>query len=166
MKSSITTLTLSISVLCFVLLSSCSEESANEHSDEHASEHSDEHSSEPSDARVTAIAIHDDSGRLAKEFRAKLASQFQLATTTEPTDSAFLKEIVILDARFKVWSKTLVKLPGTVCNHEEGEHHHHDHAAEALLEELSDEELLDLQKAIHDEIMELIEDLDVLVSSK
>ena len=52
MKSSITTLTLSISVLCFVLLGSCGEE----------------HASEPSEARVNAIAIHDDSGRVAKVF--------------------------------------------------------------------------------------------------
>ena len=162
MKSSITTLTLSISVLCFVLLSSCSEESASEHSDEHASEHSDEHASEPSDARVTAIAIHDDSGRLAKEFHVKLANQFAV---TENTDSSFIK-LAELDARYVVWSKTLVKLPGTACNHEEGEHHHHDHAAEAQLENLSDEELLELQEAIQAELMLLINDLDVLLSRK
>jgi hypothetical protein len=72
MKSSITTLTLSISVLCFVLLSSCSEE----------------HSSEPSEARVNAIALHDDSGRLAKEFHVKLANEFAV---TEITDSSFIK---------------------------------------------------------------------------
>ena len=71
-----------------------------------------------------------------------------------------------LDARYVVWSKTLVKLPGTACNHEEGEHHHHDHAAEAKLEELSDEELLELQEAIQAELMMIINDFDVLVSPK
>jgi hypothetical protein len=146
MKSSITTLTLSISVLCFFLLSSCSEE----------------HSSEPSEARLNAIAMHDDSGRLAKEFHVKLANQF---AETENTDSLFMK-LAELDARYVVWSKTLVKLPGTACNHEEGEHHHHDHAAEAQLENLSDEELLELQEAIQAELMLLINDLDVLLSRK
>ena len=146
MKLSITTSTLSISFLFFVLLSSCSEE----------------HASEPSEARKNAISMHDDSGRLAKEFHVKLANQFAV---TENTDSSFIK-LAELDARYVVWSKTLVKLPGTACNHEEGEHHHHDHAAEALLEEYSDEELLELQEEIHNEIEELIEDLDVLVSSK
>ena len=146
MKLSITTSTLSISFLFFVLLSSCSEE----------------HASEPSEARKNAISMHDDSGRLAKEFHVKLANQFAV---TENTDSSFIK-LAELDARYVDWSKTLVKLPGTACNHEEGEHHHHDHAAEALLEEYSDEELLELQEEIHDEIVELIEDLDVLVSSK
>ena len=146
MKSSITTLTLSISVLCFVLLSSCSEE----------------HSSEPSEARVNAIAMHDDSGRLAKEFYEKLENQI---AETENTNSLFIK-LAELDARYVVWSKTLVKLPGTACNHEEGEHHHHDHAAEAQLENLSDEELLELQEAIQAELMILINDFDVLLSRK
>ena len=146
MKSSITTLTLSISVLCLVILSSCSEEK----------------SSEPSDARLNAIAMHDDSGRLAKSFHVRLANQFAV---TESTDNSFLN-LVELDARYVTWSKTLVKIPGTACNHEEGEHHHHDHAAEAQLENLSDEELLELQEAIHLELMILINDLDVLLSRK
>ena len=149
MKASITTLAFSISLLFLVSLTSCGEEP----------------SSELSDARVSAISMHDDSGRLAKEFKAKLASQFQVATT-EPTDSSFVKQLVALDTSYKIWSKTLVKIPGTACNHEEGEHHHHDHAAEAKLEELSDEELLELQEAIQVELMELINDLDILVSSK
>jgi len=146
MKAFISTLTLSISILCFFLLSSCNEE----------------HPSEPSDARVNAIAMHDGSGRLAKEFHVRLANQFAV---TEITDSSFIK-LVDLDARYVVWSKTLVKLPGTACNHEEGEHHHHDHAAEAQLENLSDEELLELQEAIQAELMILINDLDVLLSRK
>jgi len=146
MKAFITTLTLSISILSFLLLGSCGEE----------------HASEPSVARVSAIAIHDDSGRLAKEFHVRLANEFAV---TEITDSSFIK-LVDLDARYVVWSKTLVKLPGTACNHEEGEHHHHDHAAEAQLENLSDEALLELQEAIQAELMIIINDLDVLVSQK
>ena len=146
MKSFISILTLSISFLCSVLLNSCSEE----------------HASEPSEARLNAIALHDDSGRLAKEFHVKLANQFAV---TEVTDSSFMK-LAALDARYVIWSKTLVKLPGTACNHEEGEHHHHDHAAEAQLEKLSDEELLELQEAIQAELMLLINDLDVILSSK
>ena len=146
MKASISTFAFSISLLFLVSLTSCGEEP----------------SSELSDTRVSAIAMHDDSGRLAKEFHVKLASQFAI---TEPTDSSFMK-LVSLDARYVIWSKTLVKIPGTACNHEEGEHHNHDHAAEAKLEELSDEELLELQEAIQAELMELINDLDILVSSK
>ena len=146
MKAFITTLTLSISILSFLLLGSCGEE----------------HASEPSVARVSAIAIHDDSGRLAKEFHVRLANEFAV---TEITDSSFIK-LVDLDARYVVWSKTLVKLPGTACNHEEGEHHHHDHVAEAQLENLSDEALLELQEAILAELMIIINDLDVLVSQK
>lgn len=146
MKASISTLAFSISLLLLVSLTSCGEE----------------HSSEPSDARVSAIAMHDDSGRLAKEFHVKLANQFAI---TDPTDTSFMK-LVALDARYVIWSKTLVKIPGTACNHEDGEHHNHDLVAEAKLEELSDEELLELQEAIQAELMELINDLDILVSSK
>ena len=99
---------------------------------------------------------------MAKEFHVKLTNQFAV---TEITDSSFIK-LADLDARYVVWSKTLVKLPGTACDHEEGEHHHHDHAAEAQLENLSDEELLELQEAIQAELMILINDLDALLSRK
>ena len=145
MKASISTLAFTISFLCLVSLISCDEEL----------------SSELSDARVSAITMHDDSGRLAKAFHVKLANQFAI---TDLTDTSFMK-LVALDARYVIWSKTLVKIPGTACNHEDGEHHNHDHVAEAKLEKLSDEELLELQEAIQAELMELINDLDILVSS-
>jgi hypothetical protein len=60
----------------------------------------------------------------------------------------------------------MVKLPGMACNHEEGEHHVHDHAAEDKLAQLSAEDLLTLQEAIQDELKSLILDLDSLIEDK
>ena len=59
--------------------------------------------------------------------------------------------------------KKLVKLPGTKCNHAEGEEHVHDHATESRLAELSDAELLDLQKSIQQELADLVCELKTVV---
>ena len=94
-----------------------------------------------------------------KEFHKKLANQF---ANTPQSDSTFMY-LVELDARYVIWKKSLVKLPGTECNHAPGEEHVHDHAAESALEKLSDEELLDLQKAIRSELDQIICDFNALL---
>ena len=67
-------------------------------------------------AKSMAISVHEESGRLAKEFHVRLAKEF---VNTPTTDSSFIK-LVSLDSRYVTWSKSMVKLPGTECNHEEG----------------------------------------------
>ena len=78
------------------------------------------------------------------------------------TDSLF-SELEVIDGKFKEWKKKLVKLPGTKCNHAEGEEHFHDHVAESRLAELSDAELLDLQKLIQQELADLVCELMTIV---
>jgi hypothetical protein len=119
-----------------------------------------------SNAKSLAISVHEESEKLAKEFHVRLATEFGLLAdiNTPRTDSSFIK-LVSLDARYLTWSKTMVKLPGTVCNHEEGELHIHDHAAEEKLAELSGDDLLQLQNAIQEELKVLISDFDSLVES-
>ena len=107
-----------------------------------------------------AVVIHNASDERSQEFLKSLVHQFQI---TEHTDSNFLK-LAALDARFTEWKKSMVKLPGTECNHAPGEDHHHDHAAEALLEELSEADLITLQDAISTSLDEIIADFDKLVS--
>ena len=52
------------------------------------------------------------------------------------------------------------------CNHATGEEHVHDHAAEAALEKLSDAELLELQKAIREELDKLICDFNTVIGER
>jgi hypothetical protein len=139
-------------LLSIFFFSSCGDSSHKEH-------HHDSQSD--NNAKSMAISVHEESGRLAKEFHVRLATEF---AKTPPTDSSFIK-LVSLDSRYVTWSKTMVKLPGTECNHEEGELHIHDHAAEEKLAELSDEDLLKLQNAIQEELKLLISDLDILIES-
>lgn len=120
----------------------------------------DDSSQNKVDAKQQAIEIHESCSAGAKEFRGRLAGAF---SETTPQDTLFT-QLVALDLRLQEWSKTLVKLPGMECNHAPGEHHHHDHAAEAALEKLSDEELLELQKAIRAELDALVSDFDALTS--
>ena len=136
-------------VAAFSILASC------------GGDHSHENSTSQSDVQVKAIEIHEASSARAKEFRSNLASMF---SETAPTDSIY-QQLVGLDLKLQEWSKTLVKLPGMECNHAPGEHHHHDHAAEAALEKLSWEELLKLQEAISAELDALFAELELLSSS-
>ena len=147
MKLSTSIFTVLLAIFSF---SSCDESSHKEHNNDSHGE---------SDAKAMAISVHEESGKLAKEFHVRLASIF---AKTPSTDSTFTK-LVSLDSRYVTWTKSMVKLPGTVCNHEEGELHVHDHAAEEKLAELSDEELLKLQNAIQEELKVLISDLDLLI---
>jgi hypothetical protein len=139
-------------LLSIFFFSSCGDSSHKEH-------HHDSQSD--NDAKEIAISVHEESGLLAKQFHLRLATEF---VNTPPTDSSFIK-LVSLDSRYVTWSKTMVKLPGTECNHEEGELHIHDHAAEEKLAELSGDDLLKLQNAIQEELKGLISDLDILIES-
>lgn len=120
---------------------------------------STDHSHNESSEKSQAVAIHDGCTVVSREFHKKLANQF---AQTAQTDSAFI-HLVDLDRRFVKWKKTLVKLPGTECNHAEGEEHVHNHVAEAALEKLSDAELLELQKAIRSELDSIICDFNKLI---
>ena len=149
MKFSTSVFTVFLSIFFF---SSCGDSSHNEHIHDSLSD---------SDAKEMAISVHEENGKLAKEFHVRLATEF---VNTPPTDSSFIK-LVSLDSRYVTWSKTMVKLPGTECNHEEGELHIHDHAAEEKLADLSGDDLLKLQNAIQEELRGLISDLDILIES-
>ena len=116
------------------------------------------HSHEVSADKQAAIGIHEQCKVDAAKFRSELAGVFKV---TAQDDSTFL-HLIALDVRLQEWSKTLVKLPGTACNHAEGEEHVHDHVAEAALAELSDAELHELQKEIRAELATLICDLKKL----
>ena len=149
MKISTSVLTVFLAIFSF---SSCGDSSKSESNNDALGE---------SNAKSMAISVHEESGRLAKEFHVRLATEF---VNTPTTDSSFIK-LVSLDSRYVTWSKSMVKLPGTECNHEEGELHIHDHAAEEKLAELSDEDLLKLQNAIQEELKLLISDFDILIES-
>ena len=149
MKISTSVLTVFLAIFSF---SSCGDSSKSESNNDALGE---------SNAKSMAISVHEESGRLAKEFHARLATEF---VNTPTTDSSFIK-LVSLDSRYVTWSKTMVKLPGTECNHEEGELHIHDHAAEEKLAELSDDDLLKLQNAIQEELKVLISDFEILIEN-
>tara|TARA_B110000444_G_scaffold195207_1_gene185655 strand:- start:3397 stop:3855 length:459 start_codon:yes stop_codon:yes gene_type:complete len=141
------TLLLSIFITLTSLLSSCQGGGEEHNHDEVNSDKSE------------AVEIHNASDSRAKDFEKSLVLQFRV---TENTDSNFIK-LAAIDARYLDWKTSMVKLPGTECNHAPGEEHHHDHAAEALLEELSDADLLTLQKDISSALDVIIADFNQLV---
>ena len=117
------------------------------------------HTHEDSEEKKQAIEIHENLKHESKKFNSMLATEF---SQIHYTDSLF-SELEVIDGKFKEWKKKLVKLPGTKCNHAEGEGHIHDHAAESRLAELSDAELLDLQKSIQKELVDLVCELKTTV---
>ena len=136
-------------VSIIILFASCSE-----------SDSSHAHSVTEGFDKAQAIAIHEESSIMAKQFQHNVVEQF----SSSPSDSVF-NLLAGIDARLFEWKKTLVKLPGTECNHAPGEEHHHDHAAEAALAELSDEQLHELQLAIRAELDKIICDFNKIVGN-
>jgi hypothetical protein len=59
-----------------------------------------------------------------------------------------------LQSELSDWDTELVEIPGH-CFHEEGEAHEHDHAEEARLAKLSDQEILDIQKELDVKLKEI-----------
>jgi hypothetical protein len=141
------TLLLSIFITLTSLLSSCAGGGEEHNHDKVNSDKSE------------AVEIHNASDARAKDFQKSLVLQFRV---TENTDSNYIK-LAAIDARYLDWKTSMVKLPGTDCNHAPGEEHHHDHAAETLLEELSDADLLTLQKDISSALDAIIADFNQLV---
>lgn len=65
-----------------------------------------------------------------------------------------------LDAQYEAWLSNQVLLPGQSCNHDhaDGEHHHH----HASMDDLSDADHLELQKAIRVELDSMVTALNSL----
>ncbi|MFT4679521.1 MAG: hypothetical protein ACI9RU_002695 [Litorivivens sp.] len=59
-----------------------------------------------------------------------------------------------LQSDLTAWDNELVEIPG-YCFHEEGTAHEHDHAEEARLAKLSDQEILDIQKELDIKLKEI-----------
>ena len=74
--------------------------------------------------------------------------------------AAVLSQLDELEAQYQAWMSDQVLLPGATCNHDhaDGEHHHH----HTSLDDLSDEDHLELQKAIRAELDKLVATLNGL----
>ena len=121
-------------------------------------DHNQEQSMSESEAQKQAIEIHEAASARAKEFRSDLAAAFKAAQD----EGNISQELLGLDTRLQAWSKLLVKLPGMECNHAPGEHHHHDHAAEARLAEMKWVEILKIQESVSAELDSIVADLEAL----
>ncbi|MDG2363682.1 MAG: hypothetical protein P8L80_06235 [Flavobacteriales bacterium] len=88
MKISTSVLTVFLTIFFF---SSCGDSSESKNNNDSLGENN---------AKSMAISVHEESGRLAKEFHLRLASEFKLLAdiNTPHTDSSFIK-LVSLDSR-------------------------------------------------------------------
>jgi hypothetical protein len=71
-----------------------------------------------------------------------------------------LQTIESLGERLAAWSANQVLLPGQTCNHDHGDGHAHNHGT--AMNDLSDEDHLELQRAIRAELDAMIAELDKL----
>ena len=127
------------------------------------------HSHEDSATMKEARALNAETNEVARKFHERLELiredlSAQLNRDGQGMDSLFesaLGQLDELDARYEQWMSNQVLLPGATCNHDhaEGEHHHHH---ETSLDELSDGDHLELQKAIRAELEMLVSQLNSL----
>lgn len=127
------------------------------------------HNHEDSPTLKEARALNAETETLAREFGNRLdlvneELQTLLAATESPDslDAMRLRkrlgEVEALAAAYQAWGANQVLLPGATCNHDHGDGHAHNHGTS--LDELSDADHLELQRAIRAELEGLMSKLD------
>lgn len=128
------------------------------------------HTHEDSVTMKEARAVNDETTLVARSFeqrsdmvREDLVTRMAMEETPEEVKekmAAVLSQLDELEAQYQAWMSDQVLLPGATCNHDhaDGEHHHH----HASLDDLSDEDHLELQKAIRAELDKLVATLNGL----
>lgn len=117
-----------------------------------------------------ARALHEESNAVALSLEQRLALiqedltvrlQGDLEQEAAAQLSSALAQTMAIEVRYETWMSEQVLLPGATCNHDhaDGEHHHHHHAS---LDDLSDGDHLELQKAIRAELDGLVNDLNAI----
>jgi hypothetical protein len=128
------------------------------------------HTHEDSATMKEARAVNEETTLVARSFeqrsdmvREDLVTRMAMEETPEEVKekmAAVLSQLDELEAQYQAWMSDQVLLPGATCNHDhaDGEHHHH----HASLDDLSDEDHLELQKAIRAELDKLVATLNGL----
>ncbi len=128
------------------------------------------HTHEDSATMKEARAVNEETTLVARSFeqrsdmvREDLVTRMAMEETPEEVKekmAAVLSQLDELEAQYQAWMSDQVLLPGATCNHDhaDGEHHHH----HASLDDLSDEDHLELQKAIRAELDKLVATLNSL----
>ena len=116
-----------------------------------------------------ARALHEESNAVALSLEQRLeliqedlSARLQESMEQEKADqlSSALGQVNAIEGRYETWMSEQVLLPGATCNHDHGEHHHHHH--HASMDDLSDGDHLELQKAIRAELDGLVNDLNAI----
>ena len=116
-----------------------------------------------------ARALNEESNAVALSLEQRLeliqedlSARLQGSMGQENTDqlSSVLEQVNAIEGRYETWMSEQVLLPGATCNHDHGEHHHHHH--HASMDDLSDGDHLELQKAIRAELDGLLNDLNAI----
>ena len=124
---------------------------------------------EDSPVMKEARALHEESNAVALSLEQRLeliqedlSARLQGSMGQENTDqlSSVLEQVNAIEGRYETWMSEQVLLPGATCNHDHGEHHHHHH--HASMDDLSDGDHLELQKAIRAELDGLVNDLNAI----
>ena len=128
------------------------------------------HTHEDSATMKEARAVNEETTLVARSFeqrsdmvREDLETRMSMEETPEEIKekmAAVLSQLDELEAQYQAWMSDQVLLPGATCNHDhaDGEHHHH----HTSLDDLSDEDHLELQKAIRAELDKLVATLNGL----
>lgn len=123
---------------------------------------------EDSPVMTEARALHEESNAVALSLEQRLALiqedltvrlQGDLEQEAAAQLSSALAQTKAIEVRYETWMSEQVLLPGATCNHDhaDGEHHHH-----ASMDDLSDGDHLELQKAIRAELDGLVNDLNAI----
>ena len=115
--------------------------------------------------------MHDATHQEANRFHERLMMIQEDVTTMldqakerdamKPHYEDILAKLKAIDGKYHDWMSNQVLLPGATCNHDhDGDHDHHHHGTS--MDDLSDADHLDIQKAIREELDALMGELNAI----
>jgi hypothetical protein len=125
---------------------------------------------EESETLKEARAMHDATHQEANRFHERLMMIQDDVTTMldqakdrdvmKPHYEDILAKLEAIDGKYHDWMSNQVLLPGATCNHDhDGDHDHHHGTS---MDDLSDADHLDIQKAIREELDALMGELNAI----
>ena len=110
------------------------------------------------ESNAVALSLEQRLGLITEDLTVRLQGDLE-QEAAEQLSSA-LAQAKAIEVRYETWRSEQVLLPGATCNHDhaDGDHHHH----HASMDDLSDGDHLELQKAIRAELDGLVNDLNAI----
>jgi len=113
---------------------------------------------------------HDSIYNALENEKNRITSKMSTYRGNEEKEKIYNAMLRSIDKSFRIlgtWEESVVGVPGFEHKHEDGDHHHHhhDHMKEDIVNEMSDKEILELQRALKTRLDEVSKEIRGLLTT-